>query len=226
MSGNPKKKILIACRVMEPEIETLRRGAGDPEVHYLDQGLHRTPQRMLGVVQEKIDSVEAHATDLVLGYGLCSKGIVGVKCRQARLVVPRCHDCITLFLGSRDVYRQRMKKQPGTYYLTPGWIREKKDPLGIVEVEYSPKLGRELAVWGMREELKNYSHITFVDTGTGQSGPLRRRARENAVFFNKIFEGIQGHPGFLERLMHGPYQEPDFVVVDPGDAIRMDMFFN
>jgi hypothetical protein len=211
---------------MEPEIEALRRGAGDPEVHYLDQGLHRTPLRMMGVVQEKIDSVEAQATDLVLGYGLCSKGIAGVMCRQARLVVPRCHDCITLFLGSRDVYRQRMEKHPGTYYLTPGWIREKKDPLGIVEEVYAPKIGRELAIWGMREELKNYSHITFVDTGTGMSGFFHSRARENAIFFNKIFEYIQGHLGFLERLMHGPYQEPDFIVRAPGDEIRMEMFFN
>jgi hypothetical protein len=226
MSRNSRKKILIACRIMEPEVEELRRGSGDLEVHYLDQGLHRTPQRMLGIVQEKIDSVETEASDLVLGYGLCSKGIVGVKCRQARLVIPRCHDCITLFLGSRDIYLQRLKKQPGTYYLTPGWIREKKDPLGIVEEEYMPRLGRELAVWGMREEMKNYSHIAFIDTGTGECGPLRCRARENAVFFHKIFEDIQGHSGFLERLIYGPHLEPDFIMLDPGAEIRMDMFFN
>ena len=217
---------MLACRIMEPEIEMLRQGSHALEVHYLDQGLHRTPQRMLGIVQEKIDAVEAEASEIVLGYGLCSRGIAGLKCQRVRLVIPRCHDCIALFLGSLETYQRRMEAQPGTYYLTPGWIREKKDPLGIVEEQYTPKLGRELAVWGMQEELKNYSHITYVETGAGESEALRRRARENAIFFQKIFEDIRGSLGFFEKLIKGPYREPDFIVLAPGEAVRMDMFFN
>ena len=221
-----EKKILLACRIMEPEIEKLRPGPDDLEVHYIDQGLHRTPKRMLGIVQEKIDTVESGASKIVLGYGLCSRGISGLKCRSARLVIPRCHDCIALFLGSLETYRRRMETQPGTYYLTAGWIREKKDPLGIVEEEYTPKMGRELAVWGMREELKNYSHIAYVETDAGEAGILRRRARENAIFFEKIFEDIRGSLGFFERLVNGPYLEPDFLVLAPGEGVRMEMFFN
>ena len=211
---------------MEPEIEMLSQGSLELEIHYLDQGLHRTPQRMLGIVQEKIDEVEDGASEIVLGYGLCSRGIAGLKCQSVRLVIPRCHDCIALFLGSSETYQRRMEAQPGTYYLTPGWIREKKDPLGIVEEIYTPKLGRELAVWGMQEELKNYSHITYVETGAGESEALRRRARENASFFEKIFEDIQGSLAFFERLIKGPYREPDFIVLASGEAVRMDMFLN
>ena len=224
--GMRTKKILLACQIMEPEIELLRRGFDQLEVHYLDQGLHRNPQRMQGIVQEKIDAVEVGASEMVLGYGLCSKGIAGLKCKSVRLVIPRCHDCIALFLGSIEAYRRRMEMQPGTYYLTPGWIREKKDPLGIVEQEYTPKMGRELAVWGMGEELKNYTHITYVKTGAGESEALRQRARENAIFFEKIFEDIQGGMGFFEKLIKGPYLEPDFVVLAPKEEVRMDMFFN
>jgi hypothetical protein len=220
------KKIMLACRIMEPEIEMLRPGCDGMEVHYIDQGLHRTPDRMPGIVQEEIDRVEVGASEIVLGYGLCSKGIAGVKSQNVRLVIPRCHDCIALFLGSIQTYQQRLEAQPGTYYLTPGWILEKKDPLGIVEEEYAPKVGRELAVWGMREELKNYSHITYVETGAGMSEPLRRRAQENAIFFEKIFEDIQGSLDFFERLLKGPYQEPDFIVLPPGEKARMEMFFN
>lgn len=224
--GMRTKKILLACRIMEPEIEMLRQGSHELEVHYLDQGLHRSPQGMVGIIQDKIDAVEAGASEIVLGYGLCSKGIAGLKCQSVRLVIPRCHDCIALFLGSSETYRRRMEAQPGTYYLTPGWIREKKDPLGIVEEVYAPKLGRELAVWGMQEELKNYSHITYVETGAGETEALRRRARENASFFEKIFEDIRGSLVFFERLVKGPYREPDFIVLAPGDAVHMDMFFN
>src|SRR5512135_1508556 len=138
--GMRTKKILLACRIMEPEIEMLRQGSHELEVHYLDQGLHRSPQGMVGIIQDKIDAVEAGASEIVLGYGLCSKGIAGLKCQSVRLVIPRCHDCIALFLGSPETYQRSIEAQPGTYYLTPGWIRENKDPLGIVAEEYTPKI--------------------------------------------------------------------------------------
>jgi hypothetical protein len=31
-------------------------------------------------------------------------------------------DCIAIFLGSCEAYREQTKKEPGTYYLTKGWI--------------------------------------------------------------------------------------------------------
>ena len=37
----------------------------------------------------------------------------------------------------------------------PGWIASNKDPLGILEKEYVPRMGYDDAVWGLREELKH-----------------------------------------------------------------------
>ena len=58
-------------------------------------------------------------------------------------------------MGSRAAYEKVFYEQPGTYYLTPGWVEERKDPLGYMESAYVPKMGREKAEWGIREELKN-----------------------------------------------------------------------
>jgi len=69
----------------------------------------------------------------VLGYGLCSNGILGVQARGQDLIIPRCHDCISFFMGSPEAYRKDFDAHPGTYYLIPGWLSERKDPLGIIE---------------------------------------------------------------------------------------------
>jgi hypothetical protein len=135
------------------------------EIRYLDQGLHRSPQDMAVIIQDEIDRVSRYASRIVLGYGLCSNGIVGVVGRHQGLVIPKCHDCIALFFGSTASYERFSEKKPGTYYLTAGWVEEKKDPLGIIEEEYSPRLGWETALWVMGEELKHYTHIAFINTG-------------------------------------------------------------
>jgi hypothetical protein len=204
----------------------LHKPESDMEIRYLDQGLHRCPQKMPSLVQDQIEQVTARSSEIVLGYGLCSNGIAGVIASETGLIVPRCHDCIAFFLGSRAAYREALKTQPGTYYLTAGWINEGQDPLGIIENDYTPRLGRKTAVWGMKEELKNYSHFVFINTGADNSDHLRQKAVENANFFNMKFKEIQGDLGYLNKLLYGPYSEDDFFVLKPGERVEQQMFLN
>jgi hypothetical protein len=46
---------VIACRVLEPELESIRQHHEQVEILYLDQGLHRTPQKMAAQVQALVD---------------------------------------------------------------------------------------------------------------------------------------------------------------------------
>jgi hypothetical protein len=217
-------KVVIACRVMEPELERVRMGDPCVEMRYIDQGLHRTPQKMAAIVQGHVDEVAGSAGQVVIGYGLCSNGIVGVTARAQGLFVPQCHDCIALFLGSPEAYRKAFEAKPGTYYLTPGWIAEKKDPLGILQVEYTPKFGEETSLWVMEEELKHYTHIAFINTGFGNMESLRSRAQENAAFFKKAYEEIPGSLDYFVKLIRGPYEERDFFYLAPGQEITQEMY--
>jgi hypothetical protein len=217
-------KVVIACRVMEPELERVRNGDPLVEIRYLDQGLHRTPQKMAALVQEHVDEAAQSAGQVVIGYGLCSNGIVGVTARGQGLFVPRCHDCIALFLGSPEAYRKAFEAKPGTYYLTPGWIAEKKDPLGILQEEYTPKFGEETSLWVMEEELKHYTHIAFINTGFGDIKPLEARAKENAAFFKKAYEEIPGSLDYFVKLIRGPHEEREFFYLAPGQEITQDIY--
>jgi hypothetical protein len=222
----PKERpVVIACRVMEPELEAVRAGVQGLEIIYLEQGLHRTPKKLPGMVQERIDQVAPYATKIVLGYGLCSNGLVGVTARRQDLIVPRCHDCIALFLGSPARYDVVFRDNPGTYYLTPGWVKENQDPLGTYRTEYLPRYGGETALWAIRESLKNYTHIALINSGMGEMEALRQRARENAEFFNLAYREFAGDLSYFEKIIHGPYPAEDFLHLRPGETITQSLYF-
>lgn len=221
ISDSPR--VVVACRVMEPELESLRQGISGVEVRYVEQSLHRVPQNMASRVQEEINKAAAQGGLIALGYGLCSNGIVGVKAPAQGLVVPKAHDCIALFLGSMEKYRSCFSQRPGTYYLTPGWVAESRDPLGILE-EYIERYGQETAQWVMEEELKHYTHIALINSGVGDLERLRARARANAEHFGKQYEEIQGDLSYLRKLLEGPYTEEDFFFIQPGERVTQELY--
>jgi hypothetical protein len=229
--GEAKRKgrtVVIACRVMEPELTRCvseRNGADDStDILYLEQDLHRTPDKLIIEVQEMIDLVARSASRIILGYGLCAKGVVGITARESELIIPRCHDCIALFLGSPNRHLEIFRENPGTYYLTPGWVVEKKDPLGLIE-ENVPKFGRETARWVIEEELKHYTHIVLIDTGVEEIAPLRARAMENAAVLKKQYEEIPGSLEYFRELLRGPYTEGKFLRLEPGEKFTKEIVF-
>ena len=211
---------------MKPELDALVEDHPHIEIRYLDQNMHERPAQMPAVVQAEIDAVEAYADQVILGYGLCSNGIAGVKAPRQGLIIPRVHDCITLFLGSRAAYEKVFYEHPGTYYLTPGWVEERKDPLGYMASAYVPKMGREKAEWGIREELKNYTRIVMIDTQSADMEPLRKIAQENATFLGKQYEEIPGMQDYFKRILFGPYPEADFIHLQPGEVMQQEMIID
>jgi hypothetical protein len=215
---------IVACRVMEPELSAIAEQlARPPAITYLEQSLHRTPHQMPGRIMDALKTVPAdHAA--VLCYGLCANGIVGVTAPPGGLIVPKAHDCITFFLGSRAAYETIFTQTPGVYYLTPGWVAEGKDPIGIMRGEYTERVGESAAEWVMREELKHYRRITFIDTGAGDAPALREKARENARFFDMEYTELKGDPRFFRMMMEGPYDSGDFLFFPPGEVVTAAPF--
>lgn len=140
------------------------------------------------------------------------------------MIVPRSHDCIGLLLGSPAAYKKAFEERPRTYYVTPGWVAEKKDPLGIVENDYVPKFGRETAIWVMEEELKHYTHIALIDTGVSNLAPLRDRALENARVFKKEYEEIKGSLDYFEKIIRGPYPDDHFFYLKSGEQVTLEIY--
>ena len=117
---------ISGCMVMNREISHLVADSRHVvRVWWLRQGLHDTPDILRTELQLAIDAIERENEKLpenlrfeavVLAYGLCSNGVIGLRSRSLPVVVPRCDDCISLFLGSADRYRALFQKLPGVYW--------------------------------------------------------------------------------------------------------------
>ena len=215
---------IIACGSIKPELERLRKGHEDLEVQYLPQNLHRDPEKMTGRIQQALDKIAETFEKVILGYGLCSNGVVGLKAPAHGLYIPRVHDCIALYLGSRQAYYEIFSKHPGTYHLTTSWIRNRKDPLGLVEHEYTRRVGREMAEETMQMEIKNYDYISFVNTNTDNAERFRDRARQNAAHFNKQFIEYNGSDQYFKKILFGPYEVSDFIYITPNEIVKQKEF--
>ena len=223
-SQAPQRRHLIACEVFKDEFEAV--SPPDLPRSYLPQGLHRTPGKMPAAIQEIVDGVDPGAEAILLGYGLCSNGVVGVASRVAPLVLPRVHDCIALLLGSRERYEAAVAACPGTYYITPGWALYGTTSLTCYKNEYLPKYGEETARYIATELLKNYERVALIDHGVGDMDAARAHAREMAEVFNLSYMEIPGSLDYVGRLIQGPWDNDDFVVVQPNTVISASPFLS
>ena len=189
----------------------------------LDFGLHAKPEKLQETLQAAIDDVDGDFDTIILGYGMCANGVIGLKARISVLVVPRVSDCIAIFLGSAEAYAQQTRKEIGTYYLTKGWIEVCDTPLDehrrMVE-----KYGREQADRMMGLMFQNYTRLGYILTGREDQGKYRRCAREIAQHFALRYEEIQGSARIIQKMVQGPYDD-DFIVRPPGQAIAFDDFY-
>jgi hypothetical protein len=217
------KLVILACTVMEKEIRRFENGR--VTLTFFDYGLHRTPENMAHALQTVIDQVSEQDIDgIVLGYGLCSNGIVGLCPRRQPLIVPRVHDCIALFLGSPERYHTQAKRHPGTYYLTPGWIEKGETPMSKFN-SYAQSYGEDTARWVLHEEMKHYTRIVLIRTGGYPMNLYRKIAKQNAEFLNITYQELEGSSRIFQQLAKGPWND-NFVIVGPGHSIRQEMFLD
>ena len=140
---------LFACKTLQDEINAVLNSNVDCD--FLEYGLHNTPAKLQQELQKRIDETSGYDT-ILLGYGLCSNGTAGLRSDRHKLVIPRVHDCISLLLGSRELYDREFGKCPGTYYLSKGWIDQKGDPISSYR-KYCERYGERKALRFIRQEV-------------------------------------------------------------------------
>ncbi|MGD9497345.1 MAG: DUF1638 domain-containing protein [Armatimonadota bacterium] len=226
---------VIGCGVFEPELLSLL-AASPHEVQFepLEAGLHETPAKLRETAQERIDAAAADGFDAAaLAYGLCGRGTAGLVARGITVVIPRVHDCLTLFLGSREEYRRQFRRHPGTYYITPGWFTHKLglDQTGRLRAwsldardhprfaELSERFGADAAteiVSFLGSWKRNYTRVAVIDTGCGQSEECLGLAQRIAANLGWSCERLVGDTTMLRELVTGEWDPARFLVLEPG----------
>ncbi|MEN8243091.1 MAG: DUF1638 domain-containing protein [Chloroflexota bacterium] len=214
-STPPEKTKVIACATVIEEMLPLIPENVDYEV--MDFGLHLVPGNLRKALQEAVDKASKDYETIILGYGLCSMAVVGLEARGCSIVIPKVDDCIAIYLGSSEAYTQQHKKEPGTYYLTKGWIKVSDTILDDYRRTVE-KFGEERADRIMRAMLKNYKRLVYINTGTENQDQYRAYAKKAADQFNLRFEEIKGSNTLIQKMLHGPWDD-EFLVVQPADTI-------
>lgn len=234
---------VIACEIAARELRHLAAGSSNRvDLQLLPQGHHNNPDAGRPELQKAIDSVPEGCYDsIVLGYGLCSRMLSGIRSNHTRLVVPRAHDCITLFLGSRKAYQEGFAAHPDTYYFTSGWLEcaeqaskngsdwhaaaspaNSAERLQAAYEEWTKKYGEDQAAYLLDETKRwaqSYSYGCLIDFDFLQ--PLKLDDRVRAICADKgwTYTQIPGSFSLLDRLLNGPWSDAEFLVLNPHQEI-------
>ena len=211
---------IIACATV---IEELRPLLPDGvQVQSLEFGLHLKPDELRRSLQRAIDATSEATETIILGYGLCSHAVIGLHSDSCTLIVPRVDDCIAIFLGSRKAYQREARREPGTYYLTRGWIEAGDTPFKEHK-KLASRYGQQRADRMAALTLKNYTRLVYINTCQSDLERDHEYCRQASARFGLRYEEIDGATTLIEKMIHGPWDD-EILVIPPGRAIHYQDF--
>ena len=236
-----KRFKILACRVLYREISLLSYASDNViDVTYLKPGLHDTPEKLFETLQKEIDLLDAEFDEenpewqasknfdaILLGYGLCSNAVCNLSSKRYKLVIPRAHDCITLFLGSKEKYAELFSNHSGgIYWYTRGWndffLMPGKERVELMREHYVKNYGEDNADYLMEMEqgwMKEYNRCVYVDWEDTHSDRDVEFSRQCAKEMGWEFETVKGDCSLLKRFIAGDWNEEDFLMVQPGQSL-------
>ncbi len=236
MSSKKKHFIVLTCEALARSIDAaIATSPHTITIQLFKQGLHNTPKHLNALLQEEIDKIQDTQYDaILLAYGLCGLATHGIKTTRIPLVIPRAHDCITLYLGSRKRYEEEFHTHPGTYWYSLDYL-ERYEADSIVALgattqktidaaydEFVIKYGKDNADYLMKVMggwQTHYTRAVYIHMDHDEDDIFEQRAREDASKHGWAFERIQGDRRLLNQLVQGEWPEEDFLVLHPGNAI-------
>jgi len=233
---------ILACKIFQRELAQVIPSCPNVlDVTFMQQDLHAYPNLLREALQKEIDMIESgedlHTNKssfekteaILLCYGLCSNALVGIKSKRLPIVIPRAHDCITHFMGSKERYADYFEKVKGTFFYTQGWLDLGLD-IGEADIErkrseYMERFdGDEEAVEYLldmdREMRKNYRYITYI---TWPGMPNERgiaTAEKLAADSGMELLRYEGSNRLISDFVNGNWNEEDFLILQPGQTLQ------
>ena len=236
MAGNRNKTFkLIACEVFTREIcLVVSQSPHTISVVFTPLASHADSKKLRGLIQEHIDAAQQGAFDAVLlGFGLCGNSIEGLASRSVPLVVPRAHDCCTLFLGSIAAFLRHFDNNLSAEWGSRGYVERGGSYLHDTETDrmigYDREYGKLVVQYG--EESAKYLWDTlhpkidqpdlfYISVPETDDPQVERRFRDKAAADGKGTVALPGSMRLLRMLVNGEWDDREFLTVAPGHRVR------
>ncbi|MDR2752154.1 MAG: DUF1638 domain-containing protein, partial [Clostridiales bacterium] len=228
---------IISCKIFYREISLITSTSEHYyDVTYIRQGLHATPEKLSETIQNEIDMVNSGSDirtnyppdgrpfdAILLGYALCSNCVEGLSSSGSPLVIPRAHDCISLFLGSAKAYTEKFFASSGTFWCNLSWSencflpdkRHQEWEYERLKARRGEKIAKKLlkAAEGWKG---NYCGTAFIKwkefEGPAQEAALKR-CQECASFNGWSCETLAGDSSYMRDFLHSDWDHERFLVV-------------
>ncbi len=220
----------IACEVVLRELCLV--AATSP--HTLDlvftkKDAHDYRDTLRAAVQQEIDAAEADTVEydaVLLAYGLCGGGLVDIQARSTPLILPRAHDCCTLFLGSKERFAEHFRNSPSQPFSAVGYMERGdtlfhvggSDPDELSLRQLIDKYGEDNAryIWDTMHPHAQDQPVVFVDVPETTPREALKTAQEQAEAAGREFVVLPGSTELLKQLVHGQWDPNAFLRVEPG----------
>ena len=232
---------IVACRILSRELSFLAaQSANQVDITWVGRGLHNTPEKLRSHLSDVVDGLYEqmenkeleHRPDyIVLGYGLCSNAVVGIRCRDIPIVVPRTDDCIALFMGSQERYLREFSEASGAYWLNSGWIEQSARMINDEDIrrrkwlEYAEKFGEDNADYLIEVESsweKNYTTLGYIHSSVYDSPDNLAASQQVAEKKGWNLREVNDDLRLLRTMVDGSWNDKEFLILQPGERIAPD----
>ena len=213
------KTVLIACKMLQHEITKAVQEIGcQYPIIWIDSEYHTDPNGLRTKLQEEIDKLEDTDT-ILLAYGCCGNGTVGLKATTGDLIIPRTEDCISMLMSQCG---QPYLRPKATYFMTKGWLEGTHSM--AKEIEHAVRrYGPERAKRIFEQMFKHYIYLMLIDTQAYNIEECLSEVESLAQSLNLEMTFAQGDIWFLRQLLSGNADQ-DFCIIPKGETVSHQDF--
>jgi hypothetical protein len=230
---------LIACEVfMRETCHCLASSPHTIDVEFTEKGAHDKSDFLREQIQQKIDAAQSSGRKydaVLLCYGLCGNGVLNLESKDSKVVIPRAHDCCTVFLGSKEKFKLQFAENPSLSFNSTGYmergdsyVREasQNSVLGLDRTyeEYVTLYGEENAKYIMETlnpcklgETEN--KVVFIEIPETQHLGYAENCKAKAEADGKEYVQLEGDMRIIRNLVYGDWNDKEFLVLEPHQRI-------
>ena len=209
---------VIACRVFNRELSSeIAQCPNLADLFWVEQELHNTPVVLSTEIQKNINTIDASAVEydaILLLYGLCSNGVLGVFSSKYDIIIPKTDDCIGIFLGSQQRYLDIFHANKGTYWYIPGWYENgslpSEDDFAKRHEFYSKEYGEDNADYLIETEMASllrYSNCACINSTVFNPDGFFLFSKRASQFFKWRYNEFNGDTCLIKKLLSGDWDE-------------------